>query len=311
MRKALTVVAVVLVLLLIGGGAIQWLRTAENSPLGAAPGQDTERTPGDEPLPQEPDWCPAVEVISAPGTWESSATDDPFNPQANPLSFMLSITQPLQAAYDINDVRVWTLPYTAQFQSVQSRGEMTYDDSRNEGTAKVNGELAHIADTCHSTEFILAGFSQGAVILGDVANEIGAGHGAVPADRVRGVALIADGRRENGVGQNPGVELGGIGAEIALQPIDALVQFITPGASMRGPREGGFGALDGVVQEICAPSDAICDAPQDIGNGLGRAQELLAANGVHAQYASNGQVIPGTTANQWVVDWAHGLINQG
>lgn len=311
MRKTLTVVAVILVLLLIGGGALQWLRTAENSPLQGLPDGDTQRTPGEEPLPQEPDWCPAVEVISAPGTWESSATDDPFNPQANPYSFMLSITQPLQEQYDINDVRVWTLPYTAQFQSVQSPREMSYDDSRNEGTAKVNGELAHIAETCRSTEFILAGFSQGAVILGDVANEIGTGTGVIPAERVRGVALIADGRRENGVGQNPGVELGGIGAEIALQPIHALVQFVTPGASMRGAREGGFGTLDPVVQEICAPSDAVCDAPQDIGNGIGRAQELLAANGVHAQYASNGAVIPGTTANAWVVDWANGLINQG
>lgn len=311
MRKALTIVAVVVVLLIIGGGALQWLRTSENSPLGALPGQDTERTPGQDPLPQEPDWCPAVEVISAPGTWESAAGDDPFNPQANPHSFMLSITQPLQARYDINDVRVWTLPYTAQFQSVQSRNEMTYDDSRNEGTAKVNGELAHIAATCPSTEFILAGFSQGAVLLGDIANEIGTGKGAVPADRIRGVALIADGRRENGVGQNPGVPLSGIGAEIALEPINALVQFVTPGASMRGPREGGFGELDGVVQQICAPSDSICDAPLDIGNGLGRAQELLAANGVHAMYASNGDVIPGTTANQWVVNWANELIARG
>lgn len=312
MKKTLTVIAVVLVLVLIGGGIVKWINTSEDGPLPDpfAGGESTaERVPGDPAPEAEPEWCPAVQVISAPGTWESSPEDDPFNPQANPKSFMLSITQPLQEAYDINDVRVWTLPYTAQFRNINANHEMSYDDSRNEGTAKVNGELRHIAQTCPSTEFILTGFSQGAVLLGDIANEIGTGQGVIPADRVRGVALIADGRRENGVGQHPGVELDGIGAEIALQPVNAFVQFVTPGASMRGPREGGFGSLNDRVQQICAPNDSICDAPLDIGNGVERAQALIDANGVHAMYAHNGEVIPGTTANAWVVDWAHNLIN--
>ena len=43
---------------------------------------------------------------------------------------------------------------------------------------------------------------------------------------------------------------------------------------------------------------------------LGRALELAAADGVHAQYASNQNVIPGTTTPEWIVDWSHGLINQ-
>lgn len=309
MKKVLTVISVVIVLVLIVSGLFVWLRTTDEPPLDI-PGADTEREPGEPPLVTEPDWCPAVQVISAPGTWESSPDDDPFDPQANPYSFMLSITRPLQEAYDISDVRVWTLPYTAQFRSIQADHEMSYDDSREEGTAKVNGELQHVSDNCDSTEFILAGFSQGAVILGDIANQIGTGNGVVSADKIRGVALVADGRREPGVGQNPGVEVGGIGAEIALQPVESLIQFVVPGASMRGPREGGFGELQDRVQEICAPSDAICDAPHDIGNGVERAQELIAANGVHAMYASNEGVIPGTTTNAWIVDWAHRLINE-
>lgn len=311
MKKTLTVIAVVIVLVLIGGGVVRWLNTSHDADLPDpfAGGPTAEREPGDSAPPSEPDWCPAVEVISAPGTWESAPDDDPFNPQANPKSFMLSITQPLQEAYDINDVRVWTLPYTAEFRNINADHEMSYDASREEGTNKVNGELAHIASTCPSTEFILTGFSQGAVLLGDIASDIGKDQGVIPADRVRGVALIADGRRENGVGQNPGVELHGVGAEIALLPVNKLVQFVTPGATMRGAREGGFGVLDGRVQQICAPNDSICDAPHDIGNGLERARELIDANGIHAQYAHNDQVIPGTTANAWVVDWAHELIN--
>lgn len=294
-RKVLTLVTALFVVGVIAFGAVKWLGP-EGGPI------DEGLRPGPSEA-DEPAWCPTVEVISAPGTWESSKDDDPFNPQANPASFMLSITQPLQEQYDINDVRVWTLPYTAQFKSVQSRNEMSYDDSRDEGTERLKAELKFVADTCASTQFILAGFSQGAVIVGDVANEIGREAGVVSPERIAGVVMIADGRRENAVGINPGVELGGVGAEIALHPLNRVVQAIVPGASMRGVREGGFGVLNDRAIEICAPDDSICDAPPNVVDALGRAQDLVNANGVHAMYASNPNVIPGTTANAWTVEW--------
>ncbi|PMC63756.1 carbohydrate esterase [Corynebacterium tuscaniense] len=294
-RKVLTLVTALFVVGVIAFGAVKWLGP-DSGPI------DEGLHPGPSEA-DEPAWCPTVEVISAPGTWESSKDDDPFNPQANPASFMLSITQPLQEQYDINDVRVWTLPYTAQFKSVQSRNEMSYDDSRDEGTERLKAELKFVADTCASTQFILAGFSQGAVIVGDVASEIGREAGVVSPERIAGVVMIADGRRENAVGINPGVELGGVGAEIALHPLNRVVQAIVPGASMRGVREGGFGVLNDRAIEICAPDDSICDAPPNVVDALGRAQDLVNANGVHAMYASNPNVIPGTTANAWTVEW--------
>nr|WP_026196072.1 cutinase family protein [Corynebacterium lubricantis] len=303
MRKSIIVTAVIVIIALIGLSTYQYFTTNERTPRSPDGGGQAA------PPPEQPDWCPAVEFISAPGTWESSQSDDPINPQANKRSFMLSITQPLQQEYTPDHVKVWTLPYTAQFQSIQSREEMTYDDSRNEGTATLNAELSYMNETCPNTQFILSGFSQGAVIVGDIASEIGQGRGVIPADKVIGAAMIADGRRENGVGINPGNDLGGVGAEIALAPVEGLVQPIVPGASMRGARDGGFGALQDRAYQICAPNDSICDAPYDVGNALGRAQELVEANGLHARYASNPNVIPDTTANQWVVDWARQAIN--
>ncbi|MCQ4627873.1 cutinase family protein [Corynebacterium sp. CCUG 65737] len=300
-RNVLTVIAVIAVLAVIAVGAAQWFGPGEG-PL----------EPGKDPAPpsaEEPGWCPAVEVISAPGTWESSKSDDPFNPTANPMSFMLSISQPLQEQYDINHVRVWTLPYTAQFKSIQSRKEMSYDDSRNEGTERLNAELKFVADTCPSTQFILAGFSQGAVIVGDIASDIGNHRGVIPPERLRGAVMIADGRRENAVGINPGVPLNGIGAEIALHPLNSVVQAVVPGATMRGVRDGGFGAVNDRAIEICAPDDSICDAPPNVGDALGRARELAEANGVHAMYASNPDVIPGTTTSQWTVEWIRESID--
>ncbi|QPK79009.1 cutinase family protein [Corynebacterium lizhenjunii] len=306
MKKFLTVVAVLIVLVLIGGGAMQYFQARQEP----APQDSAAPEPPAPAEPAQPEWCPAVEFISAPGTWESAADDDPLHPQANPRSFMLSISQPLQDAYAPDDVKVWTLPYTAQFKNINAQDEMSYDESRQEGTVRVEQELAAMHADCPRTKFIMAGFSQGAVLVGDVADAIGAGQGPIPADAVAGVALVADGRRQNEVGINPGNPLGGIGAEIALAPVNRLVQPVVPGASMRGPRPNGFGELADRTFQICAPDDSICDAPHDVPNGVERALGLISANGVHAQYATNPNVIPGTTANAWVVDWAHQLIAQ-
>lgn len=297
MKKILTVLAALIVLAIIIAGIVLWIS-----------GEKEEPTP--TPAPPAPEaQCPRYEVLSAPGTWESAKDDDPVNPSFNPQSFMLSITQPIQAAYAPDDIKVWTLPYTAEFKNIQSMGEKSYDASREEGTATLLKEMEKTHSECPQTPFILAGFSQGAVIMGDVASEIGNGRASIPAESIAGVTLIADGRRESAYGQVVGNPVAGVGAEIALHPVNALIQPIVPQATMRGTRAGGFGELDGRVNEICAPDDSICDAPIDVGNALGRAQALIDANGVHAMYATNPNVIPGTTANQWTVDWMHGIIN--
>lgn len=303
MRKILTVVVTLILLVVVGAGVINWLNSTNKSPLPTEPGE----TPTSEAA--QPDWCPNVEVIAAPGTWESAPEDDPINPTANPASFMLTVTQPLQQRYSPNDVKVWTLPYTAQFQNVNAMHEMPYDQSRQEGTSKLENELRIMHRDCPMTEFVLMGFSQGAVIVGDIANQIGAGQGVIPAESVRGVAVVADGRREPGVGQAQGNPVSGVGAEVSLELLNPLTQHIMPGATMRGPRAGGYGSLQDRVMDICAPDDHICDAPLGVGNAIARAQALIAANAVHAQYATNPNVFPGSTTTQWLIDWAAGLID--
>ncbi len=310
-RNVFVVAAVIVVLSLIGLGIYQW-RTSSESGSPAADGPLETSTEAEPTTPAEPAWCPAVEVVSVPGTWESAADDDPFNPQANPASFMLSITQPLQQMYDINRVRVFTVPYTAQFRNIQTqrgRAEMTYDDSRAEGTAKLAGELRFVAQTCPSTKFVIAGFSQGAVIVGDVASQIGNSAGPIDPERLLGAVMIADGRRENGVGVNPGAEVTGVGAEIAMLPLQRVVNAATPGATMTGPRPGGFGLVEDRAFEICAPDDTVCDAPQGVGNAIERAHALIAANGNHAMYATNPAVIPGTTVPEWTVGWIRNVVD--
>ncbi len=310
-RNVFVVAAVLVVLALIGLGIYQW-QSGSNDPLDPVAGPSSESSEAAPPMPEEPAWCPAAELVSVPGTWESAADDDPFAPQANPQSFMLSITSPLQQQYDQGRLRVYTVPYTAQFRNIQTargRAEMPYDESRAEGAAKLRGELAHVARECSKTQFIIAGFSQGAVIVGDVASEIGNGAGPILPERLAGAVMIADGRRENGVGVNPGVELGGVGAEIALQPLQRVADAVVPGATMTGPRPGGFGAVSDRAFEICAPDDGVCDAPLGVVNAVDRAHDLIAANGNHAMYATNPGVIPGTTAPEWTVNWVRNVVD--
>ena len=185
MKKLLTVLAALIVLIIIIAGVVLWITGEDEEPGPTPPPTETEA--------QQPDWCPSYEVLAAPGTWESAPSDDPVDPTFNPQSFMLSITQPIQGAYSPDDVKVWTLPYTAEFKNIQSMGEMSYDASREEGTDTLLQEMEKTHSECPQTPFILAGFSQGAVIMGDVASEIGNGRASIPAGNIAGVTLIADG----------------------------------------------------------------------------------------------------------------------
>ncbi|WP_298075774.1 cutinase family protein [uncultured Corynebacterium sp.] len=307
MKKVLTILAVLVLLALIVVGVGNWLLTGDDVD-GPGPGKPT---PPPAPEAQNPPGCVDVEVLAAPGTWESKADDDPLAPHANPHSLMLNVTRPLADEFSPDKVKVWTLPYTAQFRNMNAQHEMSYDDSRNQGFERMKEELRVMHEKCPATSFILTGFSQGAVITGDLAGEIGNGRGPVPADRVLGVSLIADGRQELDKGKLVGAQgIRGTGAEIALNPVSGLIQTIVPGATMRGPRPDGFGELNDRVNNYCAPADLICDAPADLGNALVRAKDLVAANAVHAEYATNGKVVEGQTVPEYIVGWARDLINE-
>lgn len=130
-------------------------------------------------------------------------------------------------------------------------------------------------ERCPLSSYVLMGFSQGAVIAGDIASDIGNGRGPVDEDLVLGVTLIADGRRQTGVGQDIGPTPPGQGAEITLQDVPMLK---TLGLEMTGPRPGGFGLLNNRTNQICAAGDLICAAPESAFNitNLPRTLETLA-----------------------------------
>ena len=257
--------------------------------------------------------CPDVLVLSIPGTWESAPQQDPLNPTQFPNALLLNVTRPLADQFGNGRIQTYTVPYTAQFHNPFSQdNQISYNDSRAEGMRAAVSELTDMSAKCPLTSYVLVGFSQGAVIAGDIASDIGHGRGPVDDDLVLGVTLIADGRRQPGVGQDIGPNPPGEGAEITLHDVPLLSSF---GLTMTGARTGGLGTLNDRTNEICAQGDLICAAPQEAFNITNLPTTLSVLTGgagepVHALYnTTQFWSVDGQPATVWTRNWAAGLID--
>jgi hypothetical protein len=310
--------AMALVVVLIVAIVVVVLRRPDTPPTAvppsAVPPTGAPGVPSSKPRPdfQSAD-CPDVQMISIPGTWESSPVLDPFNPTQFPIALLLNVSNPIRAEFGTDRVEVYTVPYTAQFHNPLSADkQMSYNDSRAEGARATVKAMTEMNNRCPLTSYVIVGFSQGAVIAGDIASDIGNGRGPVDQDLVLGVTVIADGRRQEGVGQEVGPNPDGQGAEITLHEVPTLSAL---GLTMSGPRPGGFGLLNDRTHEICAPGDLICSAPQSAFNitQLPRTLEVLsggAGQPVHAMYATpDFWNLDGQSATQWTLNWARGVID--
>jgi hypothetical protein len=256
--------------------------------------------------------CPDVQLLSIPGTWESSLQDNPLNPVQFPKALLLNVTRPISDQFNSSRVETYTVPYTAQFHNPLSGDQqISYDESRTEGTRAALKALTDMNAKCPLTSYVLVGFSQGAVIAGDIASNIGNGRGPVDDDLVLGVTLIADGRRQQAVGQDIGPNPPGEGAEIILHEVPVLANL---GLTMTGARPGGFGTLESKTNEICGPGDLICAAPPEAFSlaNLPRTLDILAGGAgqpVHALYATTQfWSLDGQPATAWALNWAHDVI---
>ncbi|MET0453277.1 MAG: cutinase family protein [Mycobacterium sp.] len=257
--------------------------------------------------------CADVMLVSIPGTWESSPQLDPVNPVQFPFALLLNVTNPIRQAYGPERLAEYTVPYTAQFHNpFAADNQISYNDSRAEGTKATIQAITDMNNRCPLTSYVIVGFSQGAVIAGDIASSIGNGMGPVDEDLVLGVTAIADGRRQPGVGVEIGPNPPGQGAEITLHEVPTLSEL---GLTMTGPRPGGFGALNDRTNQICATGDLICSAPEGAFSVFNLPKTLETLSGgagqpVHALYNTpQFWSLDGQTAPQWTTAWARGLID--
>lgn len=318
-RRILALVAaaaVALVVALVLTFAVLYLRRPEASPSAVPPSIVPPTSSSGHPKKPRPASqdasCPDVQLLSVPGTWESSLQDNPLNPVDFPKALLLNVTRPISEQFNSSRVEEYTVPYTAQFHNpLSGDNQMSYNDSRAEGTRAAVKAITDMNNKCPLTSYVLIGFSQGAVIAGDLASDIGNGRGPVDEDLVLGVTLIADGRRQDGVGKDIGPNPPGQGAEITLHEVPVLSGL---GLTMTGARPGGFGGLNDRTNEICGRGDLICAAPQEafsIANLPSTLDTLAGGAGqpVHALYATTQfWSLDGQSATEWALNWARGLV---
>ncbi|MFI2476213.1 cutinase family protein [Nocardia xishanensis] len=174
------------------------------------------------------DGCPAVAGVFLPGTWETN----PWADETAPVGMLAPLATALSAGLgDSFDFR-----FPAYEAAAFDR--MPYGDSKATGVAAASRAVTDFGRDCPATKFVLAGYSQGADAMGDLAAEIGCTGAPVAADRVLAVGLIADPRQGTG------------GATLVGPPV--------PGQGIAGPRPSGFCAVSAVTAQICATKDRYC-----------------------------------------------------
>lgn len=143
--------AVAVVIALVVALIVIIVRRPEAPPTAVPPSAiPPTSAPDRKPRPEFQDAsCPDVQALVIPGTWESSRADDPLNPTQFPLSLMLKVSRPLQEQFGTDRLQVFTVPYTAQFHNPFSAdGQMSYNDSRAEGTRAAVKALTDMNERC-------------------------------------------------------------------------------------------------------------------------------------------------------------------
>ena len=250
-------------------------------------------------------------LLNIPGTWETTLDSEP-NKDVGLLA------PALRAVVEKNHdaISFFNLPYPAEFKNVSKPKDDTYNDSRAHGVARALQVITTYLSNNPKGSIVLTGFSQGAVIAGDVAATIGNNKTSISPYKILGVALVADGRRETRYGMNQGHDtLSAQGLEVTLsqQPALADTLLATTGAIMTGSRQEDFGVLRGRVMQICNPRDMICSAPNQLKPGdIANLDSILGPNSVHAKYRTTKLSSLGNkTVPVWIRGWLTNMIRAG
>ncbi|MFT4088987.1 MAG: PE-PPE domain-containing protein [Gordonia sp. (in: high G+C Gram-positive bacteria)] len=133
-------------------------------------------------------------------------------------------------------------------------GSIPYDQDVAIGKVATERAVAGYQARCPGKPVVIAGYSQGARIAGDVLSEAGTDkatpvkvNGKYRKVSARGLSgeLYSDPRRDPTPTSNGGIE--------------TVLFGLAPGTTMSGARPGGFGAVP--VTQYCLQGDPICDLP--------------------------------------------------
>ena len=168
--------------------------------------------------------CTPMMAYLVPGTTETSDDADPSQ-----LKGMLApIGNKLRTQFG-DRITVISVPYSA---SAFDKG-LTYKQSATDGVKR----LAALMSKCPTSQSVVAGYSQGAEVAGDVLWHIGHENQPVAAANVKAAALLADPKRGN----------------------ELLVGAKLAGQGVEGGRPNGYGALEGRIKWVCDDADMYCN----------------------------------------------------
>ncbi|MGV9661990.1 cutinase family protein [Nocardia niigatensis] len=213
------------------------------------------------------DKCPALFALGVQGTGESS----PDAAVTTDTGMLSEVFRPMMAAAsDAGLVDRAYVPYEASFGGAVSISTTTYTQSVSGGLDRLRSMAKQITDRCPNTKLAIAGYSQGAHVASQFAQEVGAGKGTVPAERIAAVALFGDPNRNANAPLFPGkpdqklptAAPGTDGKSVAaLGDPPATKTASGAGIAPDSATLENFGSLVGRVAEFCTEGDLACDTP--------------------------------------------------
>ncbi len=210
--------------------------------------------------------CPALFTLAVQGTGESSL-DAPIKADTGMLGTVLGPALDAARVLGSSLDRAY-VPYPAAFGGAVPGGKQPYTVSVEEAAANLEAAAEKVISDCPATKLAIVGYSQGAHAASNFLEAIGAGTGAVPADRIAAAALFGSPTRAAGSPVFPGssndtpASAPGSSSDhvSALPPVSAP----TPTGAGIGPTSDvatSFGSLSGRVASFCQTGDLACDAP--------------------------------------------------
>ena len=230
--------------------------------------------------------CPAVHIVVASGAHESTTADSPQDIRG--FAHGVNFAAELQDAYP-RSVTAWQLPYASTVTVLGSaldnralterdKGYLPYGASRAEGVRLTSKHMAEFVAQCPEVQFMLAGYSQGASVIGDTVAAVG--RGTVPGvntHHILGAYLLADPGRSRTTKEEVLLQDGTRGLRSAtgeiLVPVDQGMPPTTYDG-LTGPRsDGAFSPFGDRVMSFCHPLDPACATatnrlPQRLGQTL-------------------------------------------
>lgn len=185
-------------------------------------------------------------------TSTSPATDAPATTTAPDVS-----TAPAGVGKSVSFEQV---PYVAQvggpIAGIVRGNPLTLGQSRQEGVDALSNRMKAIHSQCASAKFALLGYSQGALIAGDVLSAVGNGKGPVPSDTILAGGLLSDPARTQTTSNLDSDQA--TAQPVSLPGAESFVGPNVVGQGVVGARPDGFGDVADRVTSFCGPNDGIC-----------------------------------------------------